>query len=121
MSGNKNIMETLSKMFNDNKAVIDYLKKNYGNRRLEYTIFTKGKKREIVSYKISLEDVFTYSYKDGVVTGSIDDVVFYKDDKKLLLINDDWEKEITLNNNVDINFEEYKKLIEYDGLYNLIK
>ncbi len=120
MSGNKVIMDTLGKMFNaDNKTIIKFLN-NFNDRRFEYTIYTKGKKREIVSYNIHLENLFTYYYRDGKVSGMIDDVVYYKNDKDIIIVGDDFEKKITKNNDIDINFEEYEK-IEYDGLFNLIK
>jgi hypothetical protein len=35
-------------------------------------------------------------------------------------MRDEWEKEVKINNDVNINFEEYEK-VEFDGLYNLIK
>ncbi len=121
MSGNKNIMNTLTKMFNcDNKTIVNFLKKYFSDRRFEYTIYTKGRKREIVSYRINIEDIFSYNYKDGIVTGTLNDIIFYKEKDKLLLMRDEWEKEVKINNDVNINFEEYEK-VEFDGLYNLIK
>jgi hypothetical protein len=64
-------------MFNcDNKTIVNFLKKYFSDRRFEYTIYTKGRKREIVSYRINIEDIFSYNYKDGIVTGTLNDIIF---------------------------------------------
>ena len=108
MSGDKDIMDILNKMFNaDNDTIIKFLQK-YNDKRIEYVVFTKGKKRNIEYYSIKVDDLFSIYKKGDFVTGFIGDIVYTIDGKTTIIVNDE-DKEI-VKNNKEINFEEYTKI-----------
>lgn len=115
MSGNKNIMDTLCKMFGaDEKTVLEFLDK-YKDKRIEYRLYTKGNKRKIDHYNIRVEGLFSIYYRDGVYSGFIDDITYYKKDKDLMLLTEENDITLSRDDNVDINFDDYAK-IDYSGL-----
>ena len=120
LTSDKEMMDILEKMFGaDKETIVKFLNK-YNDRRIEYSLYTKGRKRNIEHYSIKVDGLFSIYRKDKQVTGYIGDIVYNIDDNKLSVYVEENEKELT-KSDIDINFDEYTKIDINNNLSELLK
>lgn len=117
---NEEFINTLNDVYQTNTEDTLKILDNLKGRRLCLSAFVVGKKYDIVSYSIKIDNLLTLKISDEFISGFFMDVGFFYDNS-LTLLTEDYQLDLTKNENVNFDKETLSKqeTLDLDELMGL--